>query len=739
MARNLELVSALKDILSVKRPVSFREFCTSEEYLGLSGIYEYWLDSLNDPLTNKHISRVVFRGSTGAGKSTIMNLVLLYKIYLLFSIDPDVTKSLKLMRTSPVSCLSFSLSLSQAMISGFTQLRSFIDESPWFKNNFPRDTSIDSEIRFPNNFAIRFASGFGHQISLNIWGFILDEANFREGVGEGTAKEFSEVYALAEQLETRLSQRFLRKGEENFFAGYISSASYKTAFIQDRGDELMNSDTAIVLDPVLYKVDPDRYTENRFEVFFGYGELLPCIVKDEEHKQKLLKSLPATGTDRFFELVPLELKDHFKKNIYLAIQNICGRPTDLKGSFITNYEPVKNSYTVESESPLLQESVVVSNKDDHEIKNVIDVTKIEHPQRPHSLFLDLSLKEDSGSLTCVRYDGIKNGMKMHEHVFTLIITPPDAPAQTDISKVQNFVIWFASKVNLAAFGSDNFQCLVGGTLVSTPKGVKKIKDVKIGDTLLTVGGTCKVVNTFSFKVAMVYKVVTDHGSVIFCTGPHRMAVKCDGGYEFVRTLDLLGRTLVHKDPNRDEKVISVESHSLQTVYDIEVDSPDHSYYLSKFLNHNSAQLRQEVSKALDLPDIRISLDSSDKPFLLWYSACVSGRFGMRYNEVLDREIKEAQHDLKRRRVYKRDKSSDDQFQTLVGAFFLSETIASYVGTLPENINVVGGNAVDKLVRMAGFTSVDDTLDRRSFERKAKQIQRMSDRAIDKFNKFLEKL
>lgn len=611
------LLSTLHKTLAVKDAVDFRTFVCGEEYLNLTGVYEYWLENLNPRLSRK-TSRAIFRGSTGAGKSTVMNLVLLYKIYLLFMQGSDVAKTLGLMKGTDVYCFYFSVSMTQAKRSGFNQLKSFIDGSEWFNKNFPRDKSIDSSIRFPNNFYIEYASGEQHQISLNIWGFILDEANFRKtgSAGEGSTADFDEVYHLANQLENRLSQRFLRDGIENFFAGYISSASYETAFIQDKGDDYKDDPTAIVLDPVLYKVDPRRYTSNRFEVFFGFGEVSPCIVEDENHKESLIRSLrqmslPDDKIETFFEKVPLELQKQFKNNIYLAIQNICGRPTALRGSFVTNYEIIKNSYDSTLLSPFSQDSVTVSNKVDIPVEKLlaVDPDNFLYPTRPHSLFMDISLQGDYGSLSCVRYDGMFGGVKYHSHVFTLEFIPPAFPAATDLTKVQNFIIWLAQYINVAAFGSDNF---------------------------------------------------------------------------------------------------------------------------------NSVQIRQEVVKALEIPDVRVSLDSTDLPHLAWLSACVSSRFKMHFYERLDKEIREAVHDLKKRRVVKRKGSSDDQFQTVVGAFYLSDTIGSTTATIPERVNVVSARSAMRLAQSCGY-NVGTAMDPHVLLSRLGTEDRLRERARAKFSKMLDEM
>lgn len=613
-----ELKDVINDLLippgiSGEDLVDFATFVESPEYLGLPGVYAWWLENLSGRL-NADTSRLIFRGSTGAGKTTAMNLAALYKLYILFSSGPDVVQTLQLLPGTPIYFLYFSVSMAQAKKSGFGQLRNFIDGSRWFSTHYPRRKDIDSSIQFSNGFSIDYASTASHQIGLNVWGFILDEANFRKANGEGSREEFEEVITLANKLETRLAQRFLRQGHENFFAGYVSSASYETAFIQDKGEEYKDDPHAIVLDPVLYKVDPARYSVNRFEVFTGFGELGPTIVTDENHKLRLEEQLTHLGLlpdaqARLFEEVPLELKDRFKSNIYLALQDICGRPTALRGSFVTNYEIIREAYIqTPAASPLLQDEIIVSNKDNTAIESIVAPDAFEHPEYAHTLFLDLSTQGDYGSLSCVRYDGEFAGVKHHTHVFTLAIIPPAFPAATDITKIQNFIIFLAGIINIAAFGSDNYQ---------------------------------------------------------------------------------------------------------------------------------SAQLRQNISKALDLPDIRTSLDSTDLPHLAWLSACASHRFHMRHYERLDREIREAVHNIKKRRVEKRKDSSDDQFQSCVGAFFLSDTVAS-TGVVFNGgrANIVGANAAGRLLAAAGYTPSFKRPTAETYRRKAVLEQRRQTKIATKLDDML---
>lgn len=224
------------------------------------------------------------------------------------------------------------------------------------------------------------------------------------------------------------------------------------------------------------------------------------------------------------------------------------------------------------------------------------------------MFLDASLQGDYGSITAVRYDGEFGGVKYHTHVFTLQFIPPAFPASTDLTKIQNFVIWLATKINIVAFGSDQFA---------------------------------------------------------------------------------------------------------------------------------SAQIRQEVSKALDIPDIRVSLDSTDVPHLQWLSACASHRFKMIKYERVDREIFEAVHNVKKRRVVKRKGSTDDGFQTLVGAFYLSDTVGSSEGITTPRMNIIGSNSANRLKQAAGYATF--TPSPSLIQSRARQENRMRDRSAQKLSSMLDVL
>lgn len=550
-------------------PVKFSEFVTSPDYCNYQEMYQFWLDEGDS--TSPDVHEIVIDGSLGGGKTVYSSFRLVYFLYCLFLNGDKLRKVLGVGETSDLYVLYFSVSMTQANRSGFKEIRNVIDNCKWFKENYPRDMSIDSEIRFPNRVNIIFASGEGHAISLNVLGFILDEANFKKGVGLGMESEYSAVTQLYSQLMDRQYSRFATPEGLKSLAMLVSSASYQTSFVAERKNKVLQDEHARYCHAVAYKIKPQNYSKEMFEVFIGTDTLNPQIIESDKHKKSILKvlNLPAEIADSYFVEVPESLRPRFEENIYLALQNHAGVSTQVQGKLVTNLNLIQDAY-YENKHPWFPDyQVTLSNRDDVALWDYLLEDNIEERTKPHCFFLDLSLTGDSGGFSCVRLDDYDS--KLCTHVFTVEIVPPPFPGATRIKKIQDFVVDLSTIVNIAAFASDQFQ---------------------------------------------------------------------------------------------------------------------------------SAGIRQEINAELGLEDIRISIDSTDLYYLEWMRALVDKRFKMLYYPTLHREIKEAQHDLKRRRVVKAAGSTDDCLQSLVGAHYLATHIEAFTGEVP--VNIVGRNSVERIARALGY-------------------------------------
>ena len=127
--------------------------------------------------------------------------------------------------------------------------------------------------------------------------------------------------------------------------------------------------------------------------------------------------------EKFFRYVPINLKKSFDANPILALQNHCGVSTAMSSSFMTNLKYLFESYNSE-ELPIFQNNhLYASTGDDTQLIEFLIPENIIKADYPHSLFLDLSVQNDTGALCCTRYDGVFDNKHIHTVVFTLAHYP----------------------------------------------------------------------------------------------------------------------------------------------------------------------------------------------------------------------------------------------------------------------------------------------------------------------------
>lgn len=475
--------------------------------------------------------------------TTLASFWIIYRIYNLF-LDDDFRNKLKILDTSALYVLYFSTSLTQAKRSGFRQLINIVDSCKWFRENCPRDEAIDSSIRFPTkNFYVEWASSEGHQLSLDVIGFILDEANFRKGVGKGVTSEYLEAAQLYQQLIDRQISRFANQDGSMAFSVLVSSASYESSMVETRKAQVKNSPLVGNITSVAYKIKPWQHSKTTFEVFIGTGTQPPAIVTSPEHKHALIKGTGYDGMpEKYNELfvdVPDSLRDTYEINIRLALQNHSGVSVRSSGRLITNVTLISDNLFVESKPWFPFDEVTLSNQDDTQLMEHLILDNIVYHERPHAIHLDLSISGDTGGLSIYRNDSVGD-KKFYHHVLTLGIVPPPFPAESSIQKVEDFIEALAQIVNVACVSADQYACLDGDTLIPTGRGLVKLRNVVVGDTVFSINGPRMVLNTFEYKSVPKVLVRTKRNKRIICTLNHKHPVRKKSGIiEWKETRDLL--------------------------------------------------------------------------------------------------------------------------------------------------------------------------------------------------------
>jgi len=207
------------------RVVDIRTFIDNAEYLNAGK--ECWpsiKDDLEELFTGDY-SESVFCSAVGAGKSFSASIIITYMVYKVLCLR-DPQKFFGLARNSQICFINMSVRAEQSKRVVFNEIKGRVDNSPWFRNNYPPDPGIRSELRFakgvmvfPGNSKETFPLGF------NVLGAVMDEAAWYTDTQTHDAAE-----EMFNALYSRIKNRFGDKG----LLVMISSPRYVDDFMEKK-------------------------------------------------------------------------------------------------------------------------------------------------------------------------------------------------------------------------------------------------------------------------------------------------------------------------------------------------------------------------------------------------------------------------------------------------------------------------------------------------------------------------
>ena len=467
-----------------QEPVSAREFMTTKYYASslAANIYPFWIEQAID-FIESGANELIITGSLGAGKTTVANLILLYKFYeLLCWKYPN--KFLGLPDLQTVFNIYFSVTAQQARRTGYGQFRSMIDGSEWFQRYFKRRPSIDSVIDLcDGKFQMIAGSSPSDAIGMTVWATILDEADFFKKGGQSADDAYERVTEMYQELADRRTSRFRKFGKDLSFSILISSASFQSSFVSKRIEASKDNPNIKVVRAVGYKIKPEgTYSKETFPVFTGHAMSDPEIIDSVPALANLLPKLRIetppqlencltvhdalrmvdVSTRNLFEMVPIDFYEDFKRNIHKSLMNHSGLTTARVGRLFQSKHLLLSAYDPDLRHPFTKQEIEVSTEDNIQIKDYFLLGMLDHIDRPHAIHVDQSLSGDSTGISMVRYDGVeeRNGIRYRQYcqVFSLRINPPHPPGQIQLSKIREFILMLSEAgVNLYKVTFDSFN------------------------------------------------------------------------------------------------------------------------------------------------------------------------------------------------------------------------------------------------------------------------------------------
>ncbi len=310
------------------QPVGIRQFIEDDYYLGKIArgrIYERIVDDLEE-LFEGDYTEVVLGGGIGWGKSTAAEVGIAYDLYQVSCLrDPAKTYG---MRTgSNIAFVNVSVNLKQATKVLFGGLGSLLRPSPYFRQVFPYNPKLKSELAFPRHvFCHPVAANEQSMLGEGVFSAAIDEANFMAVVerSKRSMRGDKELYDQAEVIYNRLSRRILsRMNQRGKLPGkiwLISSARYPDDFTERKEKEAQTAEGKHIFVrhyPAWGTKPKSVYLGNTFRVEVG----------DLSRQSRVLDGTETDVIEAQVIEVPNDFKEAFKKDTEGCVRDFGGIST----------------------------------------------------------------------------------------------------------------------------------------------------------------------------------------------------------------------------------------------------------------------------------------------------------------------------------------------------------------------------------------------------------------------------
>jgi len=190
-------------------PVSVRRFVQEENYLGLgNSVYPKIQDTLSAIFRGRYEEAVLCWG-IGSGKSFLCALALTYMAYRTLCLR-NPQRYYGLAEDSPIHLVNVGPTARLAEKVVFAHIRRLVNNSYWFREFYPPDNRVRTELHFPKNVIILPGnSSETFPLGLNVLCAVMDEASFFVETLDGEREAAEDVYLA---LQRRIKSRFGSRG-----------------------------------------------------------------------------------------------------------------------------------------------------------------------------------------------------------------------------------------------------------------------------------------------------------------------------------------------------------------------------------------------------------------------------------------------------------------------------------------------------------------------------------------------
>lgn len=410
--------------------------------------------------------------------TTLAGVGLAYKLYCMSCLrDPALYYGL--LPGSQIIFGVYSITKRQVADTGYHNIRGYIDACPYFRQQFPRSTKIDSLIDFEprtrKKLKVIPGSTELHALGLNLFAFLMDEVNFMRVKDNKEAGVFTgQAYDLYNATYTRLLSRFTRPG--GTLPGMmflLSSRNAQTSFLEEhlravRSGE--HSKRTHISDYALWEVKNKRFTWPGFKVEVG----------DRLSKSRLLRKGDTPRQNARVVEVPWEYHKPFTEDIDQALRDIAGVATFNLSPLISDRRSVFDAVRETMVHPFTRPEVVLDISDDvriedHFMKRTVARVKASrwvpklNPNCPRFIHVDIGLTGDALGFAMGHVAGmVKHERTDEEGILSTVVNPfiiidlmlrvtCSPGGEVDLAKVRGFIQFLKRIYPIQRVTFDRFQ------------------------------------------------------------------------------------------------------------------------------------------------------------------------------------------------------------------------------------------------------------------------------------------
>lgn len=313
-----------------ERPASVREF-VGPHYLNIekgvrAEVLRVLVDIFGEEPNNFKLSKfrqAIATGGIGWGKSTVASIALCYMVHWLLCLK-DPQDFFNLLPGSRIAAMMMSTSERQARQVIFSDIKARIDNSPWFKANYPYDPKFRNQIRFPKD--IWVIPGDSSETTFegyNILCGVIDEIDSHKVTKEKDYAEqgFTTIYS-------RMTSRFGDRG----FVFCVGQTKYEGSFASRHYEEMKE-------DPDSYAVKLALWDSIGWENFLLPDGTRNSFYYDIRRKKMITKDMGdlmgGTAEGEHLIEVPNAYRRDFDNNPEKALRDLAGIPPATQSPFIS--------------------------------------------------------------------------------------------------------------------------------------------------------------------------------------------------------------------------------------------------------------------------------------------------------------------------------------------------------------------------------------------------------------------